>query len=162
MKSNSGFCRTGTLDHYWGVESTLKRKQDITLYAPATYYPEDMALLKDKAHHTAKNKETGQMDHICKNDYPHTGKLVLCDPKGENGEGIYRLMPGVAVRNFDVPILLRVRGENVLYFNVKDKGVVTVTGCCHPGNSVPVFLCEEKLPGIQTLWLLWRPAHQSV
>lgn len=121
------------LDHYWGIESTLKRKQDLTLYAPKTYYPEDMALLKDKAHHTAKNKETGQMDHICKNDYPHTGKLVLCDPKGENGEGIYRLMPGVAVRNFDVPILLRVRGENVLYFNVKDKGIVTVTGCCHPG-----------------------------
>jgi 7,8-dihydropterin-6-yl-methyl-4-(beta-D-ribofuranosyl)aminobenzene 5'-phosphate synthase len=26
-----------------------------------------------------------------------------------------------------------VRGENVLYFNVQDKGVVTVTGCCHPG-----------------------------
>ena len=121
------------LDHFWGIESTLKRKQDITLYAPKTYYPEDMALLKDKAHHTAKNKETGEMDHICKNDYPHTGKLVLCDPKGENKEGIYRLMPGVAVRNFDVPILLRVRGENVLYFNVKDKGIVTVTGCCHPG-----------------------------
>jgi len=121
------------LDHYWGVESTLKRKQDLTLYAPKTYYPEDMALLKEKAHHTAKNKETGQMDHICKNDYPHKGKLVLCDPKGENKEGIYRVMPGVAIRNFDVPILLRVRGENVLYFNVKDKGIVTVTGCCHPG-----------------------------
>jgi 7,8-dihydropterin-6-yl-methyl-4-(beta-D-ribofuranosyl)aminobenzene 5'-phosphate synthase len=121
------------LDHYWGVESTLKRKQDLTLYAPATYYPEDMALLKDKAHHTAKNKETGKMDHICKNDYPHKGKLVLCDPKGEKGEGIYRMMPGVAIRNFDVPILLRVRGENVLYFNIKDKGIVTVTGCCHPG-----------------------------
>ena len=42
-------------------------------------------------------------------------------------------MPGVALRMFDVPILLRVRGENVLYFNVKDKGTVTVTGCCHPG-----------------------------
>jgi 7,8-dihydropterin-6-yl-methyl-4-(beta-D-ribofuranosyl)aminobenzene 5'-phosphate synthase len=121
------------LDHYWGVESTLKRKQDLTLYAPATYYPEDMALLKEKAHHTAKNKNTGAMDHICKNDYPHTGKLVLCDPAGEKGEGIYRVMPGVAIRNFDVPILLRVRGENVLYFNVKDKGIVTVTGCCHPG-----------------------------
>jgi 7,8-dihydropterin-6-yl-methyl-4-(beta-D-ribofuranosyl)aminobenzene 5'-phosphate synthase len=121
------------LDHYWGIETTLKRKQDITMYAPKTYYPEDMALLKDKAHHKAKDKNTGEMMHICKNDYPHQGKLVLCDPDGENGEGIYRLMPGVAIRNFDVPILLRVRGENVLYFNVKDKGIVTVTGCCHPG-----------------------------
>jgi 7,8-dihydropterin-6-yl-methyl-4-(beta-D-ribofuranosyl)aminobenzene 5'-phosphate synthase len=121
------------LDHYWGIETTLKRKQDITIYAPETYYPEDMALLKEKAHHTAKDKDTGEMVHICKNDFPHTGKLVLCNPKGENGEGVYRLMPGVAVCNFDVPILLRVRGENVLYFNVKDKGIVTVTGCCHPG-----------------------------
>jgi 7,8-dihydropterin-6-yl-methyl-4-(beta-D-ribofuranosyl)aminobenzene 5'-phosphate synthase len=71
--------------------------------------------------------------HICKNDYPHTGKLVLTKTDGEKGDGIYRLMPGVALRMFDVPILLRVRGENVLYFKVKDKGVVTVTGCCHPG-----------------------------
>jgi 7,8-dihydropterin-6-yl-methyl-4-(beta-D-ribofuranosyl)aminobenzene 5'-phosphate synthase len=121
------------LDHYWGIESTLKHRSDIPFYAPKTYYPEDMALLKDKAHHKAKDKVTGEMKHICKNDVPYTGKLVLCDPKGENGEGIYRMMPGVAVRNFDVPILLRVRGENVLYFNVKDKGIVTVTGCCHPG-----------------------------
>ncbi len=121
------------LDHYWGIESTLKHKPDIPFYVPKTYYPEDMALLKDKAHHKAKDKNTGKMMHICKNDVPHTGKLILCDPKGEKKEGIYRLMDGVAIRNFDVPILLRVRGENVLYFNVKDKGIVTVTGCCHPG-----------------------------
>jgi 7,8-dihydropterin-6-yl-methyl-4-(beta-D-ribofuranosyl)aminobenzene 5'-phosphate synthase len=119
------------LDHYWGIESTLKHKPDITMYAPKTYYPEDMQLLKG-GHITAKNKE-GQDVQVCKNDHPHTGKLVLTDPDGDTGEGIYRLMPGVATRMFDVPILLRVRGENVLYFNVKDKGIVTVTGCCHPG-----------------------------
>lgn len=121
------------LDHLWGIESTLKHNQNIKMYVPQTYYPEDIALLKEKAHHKAKDKDTGEMVHICKNDYPHKGELVLCDSNGENGEGIYRLMPGVAVRMFDVPILLRVRGENVLYFNVKDKGIVTVTGCCHPG-----------------------------
>ena len=120
------------LDHLWGIESSLKHKPDITFYVPKTYYPEDMALLKEKAHLTAKDKE-GKEVHICKNDVPHTGKLVLCDPEGENKEGIYRLMPGVAIRMFDVPILLRVRGENVLYFKIKDKGIVTVTGCCHPG-----------------------------
>jgi hypothetical protein len=32
-----------------------------------------------------------------------------------------------------MPFLLQIRGENVLYFNVKDKGIVTVTGCGHPG-----------------------------
>jgi 7,8-dihydropterin-6-yl-methyl-4-(beta-D-ribofuranosyl)aminobenzene 5'-phosphate synthase len=120
------------LDHAWGIESALKHKQDITMYVPATYYPEDMALLKEKAHIKAKDKE-GKEVLLCKNDYPHTGKLILCSAEGEKGEGVYRLMPGVALRMFDVPILLRVRGENVMYFNVKDKGVVTVTGCCHPG-----------------------------
>jgi 7,8-dihydropterin-6-yl-methyl-4-(beta-D-ribofuranosyl)aminobenzene 5'-phosphate synthase len=119
------------LDHYWGIESTLKHKPDITIYAPGTHYPEDMELLKG-GHLTAKNKD-GQDVHICKNDHPHTGKLIQTNPDGDTGEGIYRLMPGVATRMFDVPILLRVRGENVLYFNVKDKGIVTVTGCCHPG-----------------------------
>jgi len=120
------------LDHLWGIESTLKHKPDITIYAPKTHYPEDIALLKQKAHHKAKDKE-GKEVLICKNDTPHTGKLVECGPEGEKGEGIYRLMTGTAVRMFDVPITLRVRGENVLYFNVKDKGIVTVTGCCHPG-----------------------------
>ncbi len=83
-----------------------------------------MALLKDKAHHKAKDKNTGKMMHICKNDYPHKGKLVLCDPKGEKGEGIYRLMDGVALRNFDVPILLRVRGEMLQTYLPEGKRVV--------------------------------------
>lgn len=119
------------LDHYWGIESTLKHKPDLTIYAPQTHYPEDMQLLKG-ATLTAKNKE-GKDIQICKNAHPHTGKLVLCEPAGDKGTGVYQLMPGVALKMFDVPILLRVRGENVLYFNVKDKGIVTVTGCCHPG-----------------------------
>ena len=120
------------LDHYWGIESTLKHKPDITMYAPKTFYPEDMALLKEKGHLKAKDK-SGEEVLLCKNDVPHTGKLILCGPEGEEGSGVHKLMPGVALRMFDVPILLRVRGENVLYFNVKDKGIVTVTGCCHPG-----------------------------
>lgn len=120
------------LDHLWGIESSLKHKPDITLYAPKTYYPEDMKLLKEKGRLTAKDS-SGKEVLLCKNDVPHTGKLVLCAPEGEKGEGVYKLMPGVALRMFDVPILLRVRGENVMYFNVKDKGIVTVTGCCHPG-----------------------------
>lgn len=70
---------------------------------------------------------------LAKNDVPHRGELVLTKAEGKDGTGLYPLMPGVAAKMFDVPILLRVRGENVLYFNVKDKGIVTVTGCCHPG-----------------------------
>lgn len=160
------------LDHYWGIQSTLKHKPDITFIAPSTYFPEDMALLKDKAHHKAKDKNTGEMMHICSNDVPHTGKLVLTDPKGENNEGIYRLMPGVAVRMFDVPILLRVRGENVIYFNVKDKGIVTVTGCCHPGILSLFSYARKNFDGYQpygcygglhiSLFETWEPKFDDI
>ena len=121
------------LDHFWGIESTLKRQPKITMMVPKTYFPEDMKLLKG-GQNTAKTKD-GKEVVICKNKVPHAGKLVLCNPAGEKGDGVYRIMPGMALRNFDVPITLRVRGENVLYFNVKDKGVLTVTGCCHPASS---------------------------
>jgi len=158
------------LDHYWGIESTLKHKPDIIMYAPKTYYPEDMKLLKG-GHLTAKNKE-GKDIHICKNDHPHTGKLVLTNPDGDKGEGIYRLMPGVALKMFDVPILLRVRGENVLYFNVKDKGIVTVTGCCHPGILSLFSYARKNFKGYKpygcygglhiSLFETWEPKFDDI
>jgi len=158
------------LDHYWGIESTLKHKPDITLYAPKTYYPEDMKLLKG-GHLTAKDKE-GKEVHICKNDHPHTGNLVLTSPDGDKGDGIYRLMPGVATKMFDVPILLRVRGENVLYFNVKDKGIVTVTGCCHPGILSLFSYARKNFKGYKpygcygglhiTLFETWDPKFDDI
>jgi len=158
------------LDHYWGIESTLKHKPDITMYAPKTHYPEDMKLLKG-GHLTAKDKE-GKEIHICKNDHPHTGNLVLTSPDGDKGDGIYRLMPGVATRMFDVPILLRVRGENVLYFNVKDKGIVTVTGCCHPGILSLFSYARKNFKGYKpygcygglhiTLFETWDPKFDDI
>lgn len=160
------------LDHYWGIESSLKHKDDIKFYVPKTYYPEDMALLKDKAQLKAKDKNTGEMMHICKNDVPFKGELVLCDPEGEGGQGVYKVMPGVAIRMFDVPILLRVRGENVLYFNVKDKGVVTVTGCCHPGILSLFSYARNSFEGYQpygcygglhiSLFETWEPKFDDI
>ena len=44
-------------------------------------FSEDMALLQG-SHLTAKNK-AGQDVHVCKNDVPHTVKLILCDPDGD-------------------------------------------------------------------------------
>jgi 7,8-dihydropterin-6-yl-methyl-4-(beta-D-ribofuranosyl)aminobenzene 5'-phosphate synthase len=158
------------LDHYWGIESTLKHKPDITMYVPATHYPEDIQLLKG-GHLTAKDKE-GKEVHICKNDHPHTGKLIECSPDGENGSGTYKLMPGAVVKMFDVPILLRVRGENVLYFNVKDKGIVTVTGCCHPGILSLFSYARKNFEGYKpygcygglhiTLFETWDPKFDDI
>lgn len=106
------------LDHFWGIESTLKHNPALAIYAPATHYPEDLQLL-----HGGTFDKPG-----CRNSVAHKGRLIEVGP-----EKVVKLMPGVALKMFDVPIILRVRGENVLYFNIKDKGVVTVTGCCHPG-----------------------------
>jgi len=159
------------LDHFWGIESTLKHKPDITIYAPNTHYPEDLALLKEKAHHTAKTKD-GQDVAICKNDVPHTGRLVLTAPEGEGGQEVYQLMPGVGLKMFDVPILLRVRGENTLYFNVKDKGIVTVTGCCHPGILSLFSYARANFEGYQpygcygglhlSLFETWEPKFDDI
>lgn len=159
------------LDHLWGIQSTLKHKPDITIYAPATHYPEDIALLKGEKQHWASTKE-GKEVLICKNEVPHRGKLLECSQDGEKGEGIYRLMPGVAIRMFDVPILLRVRGENVLYFNVKDKGIVTVTGCCHPGLLSLFSYARSNFEGYKpygcygglhiTLFETWEPKFDDI
>ena len=158
------------LDHYWGVESTLKRNPKITMYAPKTYYPEDMQLLKG-GQNVAQTKD-GKDVVINKNATPHAGKLVLTEPDGEKGSGVYRLMDGVALKMFDVPILLRVRGENVLYFNVKDKGIVTVTGCCHPGILTLNAWARRNVAGYQpygcygglhiTLFESWDPKFDDI
>ena len=120
------------LDHFWGIESTLKHAPNVTIYAPGTWRTEDRALLRENAHHTVEDQD-GRSVLLCKNDVGHEGELVLTSPDGENGKGIYSPFPGLAIHMFDAPFLLQIRGENVLYFNVKDKGIVTVTGCGHPG-----------------------------
>jgi 7,8-dihydropterin-6-yl-methyl-4-(beta-D-ribofuranosyl)aminobenzene 5'-phosphate synthase len=120
------------LDHFWGIESTLKHNPGLTIYAPRTWHGEDRALLEEKAH-LAVDDHDGRSVAICKNDVRHEGALILTGPEGAEGDGLYRPLPGLAIHMFDVPILLQVQAENVLYFNVKDKGVVTVTGCGHPG-----------------------------
>ncbi len=60
-------------------------------------------------------------------DCGHRGKVT------ELSSGVQKLLPGVASYKFDVPIICRVFGEQDMYFNVKDRGLVSVTGCCHQG-----------------------------
>ncbi len=159
------------LDHLWGIESTLKHNPKIKIIAPSTYFPEDLALLREKGRFKAKTS-AGREVLLTKNDVPHKGELFLTKTEGQDGSGIYKLMPGVAAKLFDVPILLRVRGENVLYFNVKDKGVVTVTGCCHPGILSLFSFARQNFAGYQpygaygglhlSLFETWDPKFDDV
>jgi 7,8-dihydropterin-6-yl-methyl-4-(beta-D-ribofuranosyl)aminobenzene 5'-phosphate synthase len=120
------------LDHFWGIEATLKHDPQLAILAPRTWRAEDRALLREAARIAVEDTDGRKVD-ICANGVPHRGELVLTDADGDTGDGLYRLMPGVALHMFDASMLLQVRGENVLYVNVKDKGIVTVTGCGHPG-----------------------------
>jgi 7,8-dihydropterin-6-yl-methyl-4-(beta-D-ribofuranosyl)aminobenzene 5'-phosphate synthase len=159
------------LDHFWGIESTLKHNPRLKIYAPATWRAEDRALLREKAHIQVESGDAG-MIAICKNDVAHEGELVLTEPQGEDGSGLYRLMPGVALHMFDASILLQVRGENVLYVNVADKGLVTVTGCGHPGIMNLLGFARETIAAPRlygcygglhlSIFDTWKPEFDSI
>ncbi|MFH2129103.1 MAG: MBL fold metallo-hydrolase [bacterium] len=108
------------IDHYFGLESTLKHQPDIKIYFPSTAMKKSFELLK--------GADFSATPGCPKNSVPHTGELVVTKP-----DTLYKLQDGAAIVFFDAPATLQVRGENVMYFKVKDKGYVTVTGCCHPG-----------------------------
>ena len=93
-------------DHYWGVPVTYKYDPTITTYIPDGFYPEGLQYLKDAG---------------------HKGKVIKVKP------GLNPIIPGLATFVFAVPIICRVYGEQALYVNVKDHGLVSITGCCHFG-----------------------------
>lgn len=122
-------------DHYWGLKCTLKRYQNIPMIIPNTFYPEGKALLKGKY----KNDKSKVY-----NDIPYTGELTEV-----SADKLVKLYPGVAIKMFDIPILLRVRGEQCLFFNIKDKGMVSVTGCCHMGLLTMLNWAARNIEGYQ-------------
>ncbi len=158
-------------DHFWGIESTLKHDPSIAVYAPRTWRPEDRALLREKAHHRATDHE-GRSVEICKNDVAHDGDLVLTGPDGEGGSGLYSPFPGLAIHMFDAEFVLRTQGENVLYFDVRDKGIVTVTGCGHPGIMTLLDFARQRFGGERlygcygglhlSLFDTWKPEFDAV
>ena len=159
------------LDHFWGIESTLKHNPRIRIYAPATWRAEDWILLTQRGNIEVENC-SGRTVPICKNTVPHEGELILTEAHGGNGNGLYRLLPGVALRMFDTSMLLQVRGENVLYVNVADKGIVTVTGCGHPGIMNLLGFARDNLeaPGLYgcygglhlNVFDTWKPEFDQI
>ncbi|CQR73749.1 Metallo-beta-lactamase superfamily protein [Sporomusa ovata DSM 2662] len=105
-------------DHFWAIETVTRHYPDITIYIPQGFYQEGFDLLAGKSFPKA---------HL-KNDYPHKGKLITFDSKS-----IHPLFPGAALVTFDVPAITRIKGEQAFVFNVENKGLVLVTGCCHMG-----------------------------
>jgi len=93
-------------DHFWGAPVAFKYGPTVRTLYPKGFYPEGLDYIKAAG---------------------HRGELI------ETKAGLYKLFTGAALYNFQTPIICRVFGEQSLFFNVKDKGLVTVTGCCHQG-----------------------------
>lgn len=107
-------------DHFWGVESTLKLCPEIPIIYPVTLQEKSLRLLD--------GADYSELSGNPRNRFPHTGPRTTVP-----ANGVYVPQPGVAIAMLDVDIPLGVRGENVVYVKVKDKGYVIVTGCGHPG-----------------------------
>jgi len=134
------------LDHYWALETTLKYDPNIKIIIPGTFYPEGLQFLGGADFPEANTS----------NKIPHKGELVKTEP----GK-VTQLYPGVAASTFDLPIIVRVRGEQSLYFNVKDKGIVCVTGCCHQNVLTLSDFAVNNIVGGDKMYGLYGGLHIS-
>jgi 7,8-dihydropterin-6-yl-methyl-4-(beta-D-ribofuranosyl)aminobenzene 5'-phosphate synthase len=132
------------LDHLWGLETVLKYNPEIKIIIPSTFYPEGMHLIRG-----AEFLTPGARNRI-----PHKGKLVQLKPGHINK--LYNGCAGVA---FDFNTVIRVRGEQSLYFNVKDKGIVCVTGCCHQKILTFADFGQKKILGGENMYGIYGGLH---
>jgi 7,8-dihydropterin-6-yl-methyl-4-(beta-D-ribofuranosyl)aminobenzene 5'-phosphate synthase len=104
------------LDHFWGLEAVLTHRPDIPILMPSTFHAPALSYLEG-----VEFEKPG-----IKNPIPHKGQVITLQVGAMTS-----LMDGVVSVGFDVPIILKVQGEQSLYFNVQDAGLVLFTGCCH-------------------------------
>ena len=93
-------------DHFWGFPVAMKYNPNLKVIIPEGFYPEGLQYIKDSG---------------------HQGELVIAK------NGLFEIEPGLSTYVFDVPIICRVFGEQSIYVNIEDKGLVSITGCCHQG-----------------------------
>lgn len=94
------------MDHYWAFPVVAKYAPNIPVYHPSTFYKEGKDYMVQSGHK---------------------------GPRHELSKGLHKLQDGVALYQFECPIIFRVYGECSMYCNVKDVGLVSITGCCHQG-----------------------------
>jgi 7,8-dihydropterin-6-yl-methyl-4-(beta-D-ribofuranosyl)aminobenzene 5'-phosphate synthase len=84
----------------------------------------------------------------------------------------HELYPGLYSVTFDVPIFLRVKNEQVIYADLEGKGIVTVTGCCHPGIIDLLEYGRKEFSGKKVYGVYgglhicpfdeWKPEHDAL
>ena len=122
------------VDHFWGLPAVVKYRPDAKLMIPAGFSARSKELLKRSG---------------------HRGEVVEMPP------GPHLLFPGCASVTFDQPIFLKTHGEQVLYVNLEGKGIVTVTGCCHPGVLKLLSYAKEIFEGFSAFHGVYGGLHIS-
>jgi 7,8-dihydropterin-6-yl-methyl-4-(beta-D-ribofuranosyl)aminobenzene 5'-phosphate synthase len=107
------------LDHLWGLPALCALDKRIPLYVPSTLTSKAEKFIE-------KSRHRGPVSQVA----PGT---------------IYKHFPGFATALMDVPIILGIRGEQFLFFNVKGKGLVIVTGCCHSGIKSAIDFARASI-----------------
>ncbi|NPV90509.1 MAG: MBL fold metallo-hydrolase [Firmicutes bacterium] len=123
------------MDHLWGLPATIKYQPDITIRVTSTLGPDGRALIRNSG---------------------HTGRLEVASPWK-----VYPLFPGCASVTFNMPIILRTIGEQALFFNIKDRGLVVVTGCCHMGIVKLLKFAAENIMGGDRVYGIFGGLHIS-
>ncbi len=105
-------------DHFWGFPVAMQFNNKIPTYAHNGFYKEGLQYIKDSG---------------------YKGDLKIIDKQ------MTQIRPGMMAIKFDVPIICRVYGEVSLAFNVKDKGLVLISGCNHQGILQMTSTAYQKL-----------------
>jgi 7,8-dihydropterin-6-yl-methyl-4-(beta-D-ribofuranosyl)aminobenzene 5'-phosphate synthase len=103
-KLNDVFVSHEHMDHFWGLNSITKIRNDFNLYIPVGFSKKGYEIIE-------------------KSNFK--GNLIEVDDKFQNNV--------LSSFVYKIDIILGVKNEQILVFNLKDKGFVTITGCCHPG-----------------------------
>lgn len=133
-------------DHFWGIQATLQYKPDIPILMTNTFIEQSLKLLAGGEFPKPK----------LKNGIPHQGKVV----KHELGK-VYKLFPGVASAAFPAPCGRGIYGEQALIFNIKDKGIATVSGCCHMGIITLLEFVKANIKGGEKVYGVYGGLHVS-
>lgn len=122
-------------DHFWGIGATLEYRPDITIYVPAGFHQEGLELIERNG---------------------HRGQVITARP-----DEPLLLFPGFALVNFTMNTLLQVRGENVLYCGIQDKGITMLTGCGHSGVIQLLEYAGRRFEGGERIHAVYGGLHIS-
>ncbi len=107
------------LDHFWGLPALTALNRRQPFWVPSTLSTEAWNFID-------RSKLKGDITQVT----PGT---------------VHKHFPGCASAVIDVSAILGIHGEQLLFFNVKDKGLVIVTGCSHFGIQNGIAFAQANV-----------------